>query len=212
MTVNQKLIDLEKAEIKIFEGQWSDPDFRACQEEPNIKRFFETCIPFQTQSVIDLGCGNGHAAALIFEQGLSVCMVDIAANCLDPAVEETAARFASELDEKGELPGDQYLLFELAPIWDLQKVKESYGGFDFAHCVNVIEEIPDDMVELALQNIHGIVKNSAYFEIAVAEKDARSTVSKWVDRIRNWFQVDRFHFDDETLTLSLGAVPKGRDQ
>jgi 2-polyprenyl-3-methyl-5-hydroxy-6-metoxy-1,4-benzoquinol methylase len=114
---------------------WGVDDYRddspAERNIAQILRFLEA-VKCQ-ESVIDWGCGTGRASKKLYDAGYVVTMIDIAGNCLDSAVRDSLCdRF-------------QFINHDLTKSIDI----ESEAGL----CVDVMEHLPEDLVDVAIENI-----------------------------------------------------------
>lgn len=90
------------------------------------------------QTVADVGCGNGIASAYLHSKELLVTGIDLV---------DTAWA--------------QPLPFIEACVWELPDI-----SFDYVFCTDVFEHLPEEKVELALDNIKRIANKGVYFSIA----------------------------------------------
>jgi SAM-dependent methyltransferase len=91
-----------------------------------------------SQTVADVGCGNGVASAKLQNLGFNVTGIDFV-----------------DVAWKQDLP------FINACVWDLPDLK-----FDYVFCTDVFEHLPEDKIELAFDNIKRIATQGVYFAIA----------------------------------------------
>lgn len=95
-------------------------------------------------SVIDFGCGAGHAARFLQTQGYRVLGIDIAGNAVDTL---SVGSFA----------------FLRACLWDMPVALRADYGF----CVDTLEHIPPAHIDAVLDNIAAAVCHRTLFGISL---------------------------------------------
>jgi SAM-dependent methyltransferase len=110
--------------------------------------------PYETQTLVDYGCGTGRASLTLARQGLKVTAVDFADNCLDPHV-------------KTAIEGDfsDKLKFE---VRDLTKPLPDDFKSQYGYCCDVLEHIPEEDIDAVLMNVLGHSKH-CWFQISCIE-------------------------------------------
>lgn len=123
-----------------YEFTWSHDVYR--ERSPGM-RFLDDALrrlnPPVGSSILDIGCGTGRVSHELRRRGFDVTALDIA---------ENACR---------EFDGP----FLLCPVWNIPPV----GTFDYGFCADVMEHLPTEMVDQALQNITRVCR-TVYFQIA----------------------------------------------
>ena len=132
-----------------YERVWSEPAYRQSSPAELLVPDFLTCWrgSLSRPIVNDFGCGSGRAGLALWRQGFDVLMFDFAANCLDQAVR----------DKLGER-----LAFVQADLSELdQSIRDAEWGF----CCDVLEHIPEHLVERVVHNI-AVGSQNAYLNIS----------------------------------------------
>jgi hypothetical protein len=126
------------------------PQYRAVAPgEMFAEQFLVRANPRVGSHVIDFGCGTGRGAKKLHDAGMTVTMLDFARGCLDDSVRDALS---------DSLTFRKHDLTQPAPV---------IGEYGF--CVDVMEHIPPDQVDLVLENILRAAK-SCFFGIST-EKD-----------------------------------------
>lgn len=133
------------------------PPNRKSGHIPATRRFFRELqgmtphypLPSQEVTVLDFGCGTGRAAARIAREGFKVVGVDIAYNALDEAV-------------AGSFP------FLVSAIED---VPENVLFADYSLCVDVLEHLPRDRLDKAIERIADCTYRLAFIRVANFEEN-----------------------------------------
>jgi 2-polyprenyl-3-methyl-5-hydroxy-6-metoxy-1,4-benzoquinol methylase len=133
-----------------YQQMWEVPQYRryspAEREAGPILKWLDK---HACQHVLDFGCGTGRLALKLADEGYSVRMIDIAANCLDKRVQDNLG---------------PALTFEQACLWS-DEVTHIHG--DAVICIDVLEHIPPDYVETVISTIraaapHGYCNAALY--------------------------------------------------
>jgi len=139
--------------IEVYERCYESITYR--QTAPGlgmIGKFLEMADHFQTQTLIDYGCGTGRAGRKLSKAGLNVTMIDFAQNCLDEKVKE-ATKDNDSL---------RFILHDLTkPL--IPDVLEAASHFGF--CCDFMEHIPEEDVDAVLDIILSTSKH-VFFQIA----------------------------------------------
>lgn len=174
-----------------YEFMWGRyPAYRAktvAEREILIQFFLSHLKPYDT--VNDYGCGTGRPAEKIWRGLHDVTMIDIAENCLDPAIKE--------------MLGDGFKFIQA----DLREMGPGVPPSDWGFCCDVMEHIPVDDVERVLE---GIAQRSprCFFQIAdwrdhtgpkVLGEHLHCTIlnnEEWEKRLLHFFsQVGKVHIN-----------------
>jgi len=136
--VNTPVASLSERDLYVL--MWNDARYRIVSPgEMHVRRFLQEAKP--RGSVLDLGCGTGRAGMALALAGLDVTLIDFAPNCLDG--EARALRFL-EADLTQSLPVEA----------------------DWGYCCDVMEHIPESLVDDVLAHISRAVRKGAFFSIA----------------------------------------------
>lgn len=124
---------------------WEVPGYRVKSPgELLVPTFLEHAEWEKGETLIDLGCGSGRAGAALAAAGLNVTLLDITRNALDPSF------------IKGQVPFIQHCLWEPTTL-----------KFDWAYCCDVAEHLPEEWVDISLDNIIGMARNGTFMQIAL---------------------------------------------
>ena len=107
------------------------------------------------RSVIDFGCGAGHAGRVFLDRGCRVIGVDIAANAL-----------SDDLRDKIE--------FHRCALWDLPEQITA----DFGFCSHVMEHIPPFKVHDTFRAVRRSVRGPVFFDISLVKDRGGLKVGK----------------------------------
>lgn len=143
MTFEQikELLKLPVNERERWLQEWEKAPTRAhCRGENYVNLLVDTLGVKEGESVIDWGCGTGRAGAILAkEHGCKVTLADFAPNCLDQEVKDALGENLSFVEcdfSKKDSP--------------LGKMSEPT---DYGLCINVMEELPEEDVNIAIFNI-----------------------------------------------------------
>lgn len=129
-------MDIKEQERIKYEKMWSRDEYR--RNSPGERLLKRNAMPFKPgDTVADLGCGTGRASEVLKSKGCQVVGVDHAANCLEANIP-----------------------FVTACLWDLPDL-----SVDWFFSCDVMEHIPEDMVEKALSEAQRISRNGGVFSI-----------------------------------------------
>lgn len=121
------------------------------------------------QTLIDFGCGQGKAAREFLAKGLNVTLVDISPYSLDQGIRNMLPLHAHQLN------------FVQACLWKLPgELKSAY----WVYCCNVLEHIPEGMIDGVLCDIGARMRFGGYFSIALkGEMVTRKSRDWWEQRL-----------------------------
>jgi len=145
------------------------------------------------QALIDFGCGTGRAAKEFLGHHLHVQLVDISPECLDPEIQ-----LLLRIDER--------LQFHEACLWDLP---ETIKSSPWLFCCDVMEHIPENVVDTALKNMALRMENKGFFSICMKEEHCRGQLEfplhLTVKPLEWWNEQLRRHF----TILAETAIEEG---
>lgn len=138
-------------EVEIYTKLWGDyPEYRGVSPGEEVAQIFlNQARPKPGAAVLDLGCGTGRGGLMLAVLcGMDVTFVDFTDNCLDPEVKQM-------------LETQKHLMhFHKADI-----TKDHIPPAPYAICCDVMEHIPEDKVDVALDNCLGAGQH-VFFQIA----------------------------------------------
>lgn len=167
----------EAEERAKYQQIWTLPEYR--ERSPGLRHLPDALRVLRASrgaSVTDWGCGTGAAAEALSALGFIVRCVDIADNAYG-----------------GALP------FVRACLWDLPP---DLGRTDYGYCADVMEHLPPEHVEAALQGIAKRTRQACYFQIALFDDHFGSRIGDtlhlsvfppawWRRRLMRYFRVVR---------------------
>jgi hypothetical protein len=144
---------------------WDVDEYRAFSPgEENLPMFLEAYEDVMEDdsplTLIDWGCGTGRASLALYDKGFDVTMVDFAINCLDEKVAD-AVKNEEVLDAHTTFT--QALKFVEHDITKKIKLRSQFG-----YCCDVMEHLPPDQVDDALEVILENSRN-VFFQICTTE-------------------------------------------
>lgn len=120
---------------------WNRPEYR--ERSPGLRLAQEACDWMQPHgSLCDFGAGTGRASQWFADRGLEVVAFDIADNAI------------TEFDG----------MKVIGNLWDMP----DFGRFDFGYCCDVMEHLPTEHVDAAIEGIARRV-GVCFFQIALFE-------------------------------------------
>lgn len=160
----------------------------------DIKEFFDKG---EAPTVLDAGCGTGRGALKLADNGLAVLPVDITRRCMSVEV----------FDYIG-------TAFEEVCLWDM--CPKEYGSA-FVFCCDVMEHIPEPLVDKVLDNLAACAGVGAYFRISLIPDGfgkkynyvLHETVKSkewWLEKLQARF--DLCQVDDSDITSIAVAAKK----
>lgn len=130
-------MNLTNLEKEKYQKVWAVKDYRKVSPGELCAKEFSKLLK-GSDSVVDIGCGTGRAARLIYWLGHNVKLFDIADNCLDDGME---------------------LPLTIGCMWEDPIPKADWG-----FCTDVMEHIPEEKIDDCLTNIAKSVEK-VYFRI-----------------------------------------------
>jgi 2-polyprenyl-3-methyl-5-hydroxy-6-metoxy-1,4-benzoquinol methylase len=140
-------MDLAQVERTKYVRMWREPSYRNWSPgEASVQRFLDGVDWHPHETVVDLGCGTGRAGVALEKAGLDVVLVD----CCREAVEPAAA----------------WISFSEQNLWSLHP---SLPVYDWIYCVDVLEHLPTEQIDAALDGFARITKRGGFLQIALFE-------------------------------------------
>jgi ubiquinone/menaquinone biosynthesis C-methylase UbiE len=157
-----ELILLEKTK---YEKIWElFSNYRALSPAEDLAPFYLKTFNrylHEGDRLIDFGCGTGRAAKTFLSAHLQVDLVDFCSNCLDEEVVLLTELF----------PG--LCRFWQACLWDLPP---SLLAGEWGFCCDVLEHIPPEKVNTALESMASRIIKGALFSIFLTEDEFGSAI------------------------------------
>ncbi len=125
-------MNLAETEKLIYEKVWTEEEYRKKCHSLTLWHDHREIFPAHFDSALDLGCGRGLLFKHLNDFGIDTWAVDHTSNCLDENV--------------GRIWGHK---FSEVCLWDFD-LKRS---FELGICVDVMEHIPEEMVNWVLLQI-----------------------------------------------------------
>lgn len=139
-------MNLHEIELSKYNRIWDRQEYRQWSPGENaIDNFLRNCPWKPGDSLVDLGCGTGRAGAALATHGLNVVLLD----------------FCVKAIEVRDLPVIRH------NIWELYNTGLQW---DWVYCVDVLEHIPEEMVEDTLKGIAHTTRKGGYLQIALFEE------------------------------------------
>lgn len=166
---------LEKREREKYKRMWAFPAYRGYSPGANaVPLFLEHANWAAGDSIVDLGCGTGHAGHSFRNAGLKVTLVDF---CRE-AVEVEGIDFIEK------------------SIWNLFGV-----SWDWLYCVDVLEHIPPTYLNQTLGVMSKVCRRGGYLQIACFDDSCGSLIGEklhlsihppveWFQLISQYFKID----------------------
>lgn len=133
------------AERNKYTRIWEFEEYRSVSPGEELIEVFKKHVPFKKgETIVDLGCGTGRAAAALSRLGLEITGLDIAANCLDVPYRS--------------------MPFIQACLWEPDWAEYTWQWF---YCTDVMEHIPPEHVDTVLDNIYTATIKGGFFQIAM---------------------------------------------
>lgn len=141
-------MDLEAKEKDKYRRIWEKDEYRINSPGALSVAEFMTNVPWQQgDTVVDFGCGTGRAARIMRHMGLKVWALDFC-----PTAIETPPLTAP-------------LEFIEANLWDLPQRER----FDWIFSADVLEHLPEEKVQAALDGMARWTRKGGYLQIACFE-------------------------------------------
>ena len=127
-----------------YRKMWTEiPGYRTNSPgEKLVDTFLDHAQWAKGDTLIDCGSGTGRAAKRLDQAGLTVLMLDI-------------CRESTDVDNR--------LPFVAACLWDMPFMQR----FDWVYCCDVLEHLPTEYVDAALDNLRDMTGYGAFLQIAL---------------------------------------------
>lgn len=185
-----------------YEKMWTRPEYR--EISPGLNAAHDFLHHFQERfeeadTLLDLGCGTGKAGVFFFLRGFRVQLVDIASNCLDEAYRPLLSL------------ADSKLSFKEACLWDLPA---DLGRFDWLYCCDVLEHLPECMVDQAFAQMAERTGKGGFLQIFLKDEPFGTLIQEslhltirskewWIEKISRYFHVEGFGPEIEGFRFSV---------
>lgn len=149
----QTIVEKEKYDVV-----WRDyPCYRDCSPGEDFVPFFFEGFKGQIragQTITDFGCGTARVAKEFVAKGLHVSLVDISPYCLDQDIRNMLTLFSHQIE------------FHQGCLWHLSDaIKSTY----WIYCCDVLEHIPEEKIDLVLEQLSRRMRHGGYFSICLKE-------------------------------------------
>ena len=176
-------------EKKKYEKMWENEPYRVTSPGKLSVEYFLDFIKGRYcpgDSLIDFGCGSAVATISFLEAGFKVCLVDIAENCLDESI-QTLLLLSPDVS------------FFLAPLW---KLPQSLETSDWIYCMDVLEHLPPERVEKALQEMAKKTKKGGALQVFLLDEGMGKMIGEtlhltikplnwWIDLISTYWKIEK---------------------
>jgi len=171
------------------------PGYRSTSPgEQLVPHFLKHAAWERGDTLIDLGCGPGRASVKLAEAGLDITQLDIAAESRDWEVKRVGLPFIE------------------ASLWELP---EGLGTFDWVYCCDVLEHIPPDHVDAALDCMARVTGYGAFMQIALFPEGFGRHIGEtlhltvqpaewWMERINKRWETSKSDVIAERLIVLTG--------
>ncbi len=197
---------LAQQESQKYQILWNSfPEYRKVSPADSLTQVFLDSFQNSIQkgdSVIDFGCGTGRSAPHLLKADLKIQMVDFCDNCLDVEI---------FLQSVGPNPA---LRFIQGCLWNLPQHLEVA---DWMICFDVIEHIPEEMVDASLKEMASRMKKGGLLSIALIDDGFGRAINQklhltvksadwWKERVSRYFLLqEELTNPDDYLVLSIGT-------
>lgn len=137
-------MNLLQVERTKYQRMWAHPVYRTASQGARAATEVLAMLDAKPgQSITDYGSGSGRAAVIFEDFGLDVRCVDIAENANESTLPVT-----------------------IAPLWDLP---DEVLPSDWCFCCDVLEHLPEEMVDAALAGIAARTRLGGFLQPAMKE-------------------------------------------
>lgn len=181
-----------------YRRMWAHKDYRISSPGDRAVPTFINSVSWRKgETLIDLGCGTGRASKKLAEYGFLVTMLD----------------FCEDAVEVKDLP------FIEANLWDLPS---SLPAFDWVYCSDVLEHLPPEHVDAALDGIARLTKKGGFLQIACFQDGCGSLIGEelhltvhpptwWDGKVRQRWVVNQELSDPQYAVYMIGEAYAQRD-
>ena len=153
------------AEAAKYAEVWADPAYRRKAHGLSLWQNRRDLFPASVTSALDIGCGHGRLVAQWWAEGVDGHGVDIAPAAVDPGI----------------LGGNEDR-FHFAALWRMDLGRR----FPLGVCADVMEHIPEALVDLSLERI-AVHCDLVLFKIAAFPSEHRGQVLHLTIRPVEWW-------------------------
>ncbi|NGX47029.1 MAG: hypothetical protein K1000chlam3_00398 [Chlamydiae bacterium] len=156
--MNENMDEKTESEKSKYDIIWRDhPSYRECSPGEAFATFFFDGFKGEIragQTIIDFGCGTARVTKDFLSKGLNITLVDISPYCLDEEIRHLLTLFANQLH------------FQQGCLWQLpESLKSAY----WIYCCDVLEHIPEDFIDVCLEQMAKRTRYGGYFSICLQE-------------------------------------------
>lgn len=137
-----------------YERMWAHPDYHLGSPGERAVPLFLSAVPVSKgDTIVDAGAGSGRASVALALAGHAVTMLDFCRNAVEPPA--------------------QGLPYIDAVLWDLPEL-----SFDWLYCVDVLEHIPREKVDLVLDGLARIASRGGYLQACCCEDNCGALIGE----------------------------------
>lgn len=198
---------MAQREREKYEKIWKlFPNYRSLSPAEDLAPYYLKVFQEEIEEgdvLIDFGCGTGRAAKTFLSAHLRVELIDHCANCLD-----------EEISLLTHMMPDRCRFWQSC-LWNLSsKIPKGEWGF----CCDVLEHIPPEKIDAALQSISQKISKGALFSIYLTEDQFGAAIGEplhltvqskewWLQRLKRYFsRVDCLLETPEWFVCSLSST------
>ncbi len=179
---------LTKQEKEKYEAMWNVPSYRNSSPGFSLATLFFDFFKNSIQphdSITDFGCGSGLSALAFLENELSVHLIDIASNALSDKIAALTLLYPNQIK------------FTQSCLWELSlEIPPS----DWSYCIDVLEHLPTEKIDLVLQNIANRTKKGGVLQVFLEDEPFGNLIGEtlhltikplpwWIQKIESHFSI-----------------------